>query len=372
MRRIYQITFLFFTLSAFPSLMQSCTTEHAKGEGIEKKTEIPGIPAFSLTKNNLSTSIRIPGELIAFQQVDLYAKVSSFINKLHVDIGSEVKKGDLLASMDAPEINSQLAAAESRLKSQEAIYLASKATYNRLLETSKTPGTISPNDLEMADAKQKSDMAQLEAAKAAHYEIMANKDYLEIRAPFNGIITARNVSAGAYVGPTGKGSDSPIFTLQQQDKLRLVISVPEQYIGYLKNQDEVNFTVRSYPNETFTAKVARLAGALDSRLRSQRTEMDVVNPDKRLLPGMVAEVSIPLVSNEPSFVVPSTAVLNSTEGVFVIKVKDEKSVWVPVSLGQNGEGKTEVFGDLSEGDTIILNATEEIRNNGAVSKVDLS
>ena len=369
MRRVYQISIILFTLTA---LTQSCTNEPAKGEVKEQTAEVPGIPAFSLRKDSISTNIRIPGELIAFQQVDLYAKVSSFIKRLQVDIGSEVKQGELLASMEAPEINSQLAAAESRLKAQEAIYLASKATYERLLETSKTPGTISPNDLEMADAKQKSDLAQLEAAKAAHYEIMANKNYLEIRAPFNGVITSRNVSTGAYVGPTGKGSESPIFTLQQQDKLRLVISVPEQYISYLRNQDEVNFTVRSYPNETFKAKVTRLAGALDSKLRSQRTEMDVVNMDKKLLPGMVAEVSIPLVSNSASFVVPSTAVLNSTEGVFIIKVVEEKSVWVPVSLGQNGEGKTEVYGELNEGDTIILKASEEIRNNGSIDKIDLS
>src|SRR4249919_3926178 len=97
---------------------------------------------FSLEKGRLSSSLQIPGELIAYQQVDLYAKVSSFVKKLYVDVGSEVKEGELLATMEAPEINSQLAGAESNIKSREAIYLASKANYERLLETSKTPGTI--------------------------------------------------------------------------------------------------------------------------------------------------------------------------------------------------------------------------------------
>jgi len=96
----------------------------------------------------LSTTLQIPGELLAFQQVDLYAKENSFVKKLFVDVGSEVKAGQLLATMEAPELNSLESAAQSRLKSQEAIYIASKSNYDRLLETSKTPGTISQNDLD--------------------------------------------------------------------------------------------------------------------------------------------------------------------------------------------------------------------------------
>ncbi|VTP86751.1 efflux RND transporter periplasmic adaptor subunit [Sphingobacterium daejeonense] len=131
--------------------------------------------------------------------------------------------------MDAPELKSQQNAAESRLQSQQALYLASKATYDRLLQTSKTPGTISSNDLEQAYAKQQSDLAQLKAARAASNEVTDTREYLVIRAPFSGIITARNVSAGAIVGPSGKGSELPIFSLVEQKKLRLVVSVPDAY-----------------------------------------------------------------------------------------------------------------------------------------------
>jgi membrane fusion protein (multidrug efflux system) len=112
------------------------------GAGGQKDSVAAAVPTVSLVKGRLSTTLYVPGELIAFQQVDLYAKVNSFVKKLYVDVGSEVKEGQLLATMEAPEIQSQLASAQARIKSQEAIYIASKANYDRVVETSKTPGTI--------------------------------------------------------------------------------------------------------------------------------------------------------------------------------------------------------------------------------------
>ena len=271
--------------------------------------------------------------------------------------------------MEAPELGSQLAGAQSNVKSREAIYTASKANYDRLYETSQTPGTISPNDLEQAAARKSSDLAQLEAAKAAYKQITEMQNYLQIRAPFSGIITARNVNPGAYVGPSGKGSEMPLFTLQEQKKLRLVISVPEAYTGYLTNKNEVSFTVKALPNQQFKAQVKRLAGAIDSRLRSERIEMDVANNDKKLLPGMVAEVNVPLPANDSTFIVPKTAVVNSTESVFVIRVVNNKAEWVDVKTGREANGTIEIYGNLNPGDQIVKTATDEIRNGSDLQHV---
>jgi membrane fusion protein (multidrug efflux system) len=352
-------------------LVTSCGSREPKAE-IKKAPVADVVPAHELTalkKDKISTSFRSPGELIAFQQVDLYAKEVSFVKKLFVDVGSQVKAGQLLASMDAPEINTRLAASESRVKSQEAVYQASKSNYDRLFETSKTPGTISPNDLEQAAARKNSDMAQLEAARSLLKEVTITRSYLEIRAPFNGVITARNINPGAYVGPSGKGSEFPLFTIQQQDKLRLVVSVPEAYTGYLRNLDEVNFTVKAMPNEKFKAKIARLAGALDTRLRSERVEMDVTNAGKKLLPGMIAEVDIPMPARDSSFVIDRTAIVNSQEKVFVIRVRNNKAEWVAVTRGREFNGQAEIYGELSPGDLIVKQANEEIRNGSSIKNV---
>jgi membrane fusion protein, multidrug efflux system len=322
----------------------------------------PSVIVFPLQKGLLSSALNMPGELIAWQQVDLYAKVNSFVKSLPVDIGSEVRTGDLLATLEAPELTSQLDAAKARVMSLQAIYMADKATYDRLYETSQTPGTVSQNDLDQASAKKSSDSAQVEAAKYSLKEVEDTRDYLVLRAPFSGVISARNVNPGAYVGPSGKGSELPLFTLQQQSLLRLAVSVPEVYTSYLTSKDKVEFTVRSLPNQHFYAQVRRLAGAVDERLRSERVEMDVRNEDKKLLPGMVAEVTVPLPATDSTFVVPKSAVVNATEGVFVVKSDNGKAQWITVRTGREANGLIEIFGNLRQSDSLVMTASDEIRN----------
>ncbi|KAA5542927.1 efflux RND transporter periplasmic adaptor subunit [Adhaeribacter rhizoryzae] len=349
----------------------ACHTADSKSEQQVQVTE-PEVEVITLQKGKLSSSLQIPGELLPYQEVDLYAKENSYVRKLYVDIGSEVKAGQILASLEAPELNSRLAETQSRLKSQEALYTASRAHYNRLYETSKTPGTISPNDLDQALAKQNSDRANLEAAKAAYRAVVATRNYLEIRAPFNGVITSRNVSPGAYVGPSGKGSELPLLELQEQKKLRLVVSVPEMYTGLLNHQHAISFTVKSVPNQEFKAVVKRMAGALDTRLRAERLEMDVANPDHKLLPGMYAEVNIPLPAKDSTFVVPASAVVASTEKVFVVKVANNKAEWVEVQKGRQADDKVEIYGKLNPGDKLVAVATDEIRDGAELKNIKVN
>lgn len=333
----------------------------------EKKPEnkIPAVETIQLKEEKLRSTLMIPGELIAYQHVDLYAKVTGFVKELNVDIGSEVKEGQVLLTLEAPEIVSQLTAAESRLKSQQAIYIASLAGYNRLVETSKTPGTISQNDLDIAEAKKNSDLANLDAAKASFRELSEIKNYLVMRAPFSGTITNRNVHPGAYVGPSGKGSEFPAFTLQQNKQLRLVFSMPEAYTSYLQTGDTVNFKVRSNPSEIFSASVKRMAGALDAKLRAQRIELDIDNKNGKLLAGTIADVTIPLSST--GFAVPATAIVNSSEGVYVVKSVNHTSQLVPVKKGIESNKRVEVFGDLSPGDTIVVKANDEMKDGTALN-----
>ena len=329
----------------------------------ENAIDTPSVVVVPVNRGTLNSTITVPGELLPFQEVDLYAKITSYVKKLYVDIGSEVHTGELLATLEAPEINSQLATAESHIKQQEAVYYASKATYDRLLNTSKTPGTVSENDLEQADAKAKSDLANVDAAKSEYKAVEANLAYLQIRAPFDGVVSARNVNLGAYVSG---GSSQPIFVIQEQSKMRLVISVPELYTGGLSNKDEVTFSVKSLPNRKFKAQVKRLAGALDEKLRAERLEMDVYNKNKELLPGMYADVDLPIPSRDSAYIVPKTAVVVSTERVFVIRVNDNKVEWVDVKKGFQSGGIMEIYGNLKPGDKLVAKANDEIRDGQQV------
>jgi membrane fusion protein (multidrug efflux system) len=210
------------------NLLSSCgpskkeKEEQAQTVSDENAIDTPAVVLMPVYKGKLTSTIAVPGELVPYQEVDLFAKVTSYVQKLWVDIGSEVHQGQLLVTLEAPELNSQLAEAESRIKQMDAIYYASKANYDRLLSTSKTPGTISQNDLDQAEARKNSDLANEEAAKSSYKEVAANLAYLQIRAPFDGIITSRNINLGAYVGP-GRGTD-PLLVLQDQNRMRLVMT----------------------------------------------------------------------------------------------------------------------------------------------------
>jgi RND family efflux transporter MFP subunit len=361
---------LLTALIAVTSLISSCGPDKKAQEEQEQTVrdvnavDTPTVALVPVTKGKLANTIAIPGELVPYQEVDLFAKVNSYVKKLWVDIGSEVHEGQLLVTLEAPEINSQLAVAESRIKQMEAMYYASKATYDRLYSTSKTPGTVSQNDLEQAEAKKNSDQANVDAAKSAYREVAANLDYLQIKAPFDGVITARNINLGAYVGP-GHGTD-PLLVLQDQKRMRLVVSVPEVSTGGLSNKDVVTFSVVALPTRKFSAKVTRLAGALDTKLRAERLEMDVFNKDKVLLPHMYAEVDVPLPSHDSTFIIPKTALVTSTEKVFVIKVVDNKAIWVDVRKGSVAGDVTSVFGDLKPGDMLVTKGTDEIRDGSPV------
>jgi len=324
----------------------------------------PALETVTISKEKLSTEMRIPAELSGMKQVELFAKVTSFVKELKVDIGSEVKQGQLLIVLEAPEISSQLSAAESRLKSQEAVYLSSKATYNRLLETSKVDGTIAKNDLEIAEARKNSDFANYQAARASYGEVTNIRSYLQIRAPFDGVVSARNVNLGAYVGPSS--GSLPLLSIQQQDKLRLSVFVPEQYSGYLKNGAALTFQVKSLPGQKFDAKISRMSGALDTRLRSERVEMDVINTKNNLKPGMIAEVLLPLNAPESTVVVPKSAVVTSSEGIYVLAVENGTTKRIPVTKGRELEDRVEIFGDLVEGKEIVKIGSEEIKDGTPV------
>lgn len=362
---LYQKTLL-FPLLIIMSIAESCSAPAEKKEETQPVKQAHA-ETFILKKGNLAFNLKIPAELIAYKSVDIYAKVNSYVKNLTVDVGSTVKAGQLLATLEAPELVSQVSAAESKFKSQEAIFTSSNATYQRILETSKTPGTVSKNDVEIAFAKRNSDLAQLEAARADFHSSSTITNYLTIHAPFDGIISSRNVNLGAYIGPSGKGSELPIFTLQELKHLRLVIAVPESYKSYIKLNDEVKFTVKAYPDQEFSAKIARRSGVMDKLLRSEHVELDVLNTDLKLSPGMVAEATISLANGTNSFIVPKTAVVNSAEGIFLVQAVNGKAVKLAIHKGRETDSLTEISGkDLVDGAIYIKKANEEMHNGSTI------
>ncbi len=358
---------LFLILGFWNSCSQNSPTK--KQPDLESD---PSIPLIKIKNGFIHSTMDIPGELIPYDRVDIYAKENSFVKKVKVDLGSEVKKGDLLAELEDPELISSLSSSKAKLQAQRSIWISSRYTYDKLLETSLTPGTVSPNDLQQALSKKNADSANFLSAISEVSEIEQRKKYLLIKAPFNGIITARNISAGAYVGPSGKGSDMPLFTLEEQKILRLAVSVPEDQTATLKKGEDIPFEIHSFPSKTFHARLQRLGGSLSNPLKSERLEMDVQNTNKILLPGMTAMVHIDIPSVKEELIIPKTAVMETSRGNFVVKIdKDNHLKYISVKRGIENKDLVAVYGDLQAGDLIVRSANEELREGTQINKSTL-
>ncbi len=316
-----------------------------------------------ISKTNPLVMLKLAGELKPDQQTELFAKVNSYVKSIRVDIGDKVSAGQVLVVLEAPEIQSQVASAKAKLEAQQAIYLSTKATYDRTMKANETQGAIAKDALDQIKARMLSDEAQLNAAKSEYNEIRDVNNYLVIKAPFSGTITSRNVDLGAFVTPMNK---EPLLVVENNSKLRLNLSVPEANTPYIKLGDTIRFHVRSQPQEKYVAKVSRKSGSLDLKLRSEKIEADFINQNSSLKPYMIAEAVIPLQNSEPTFFVPKSAVVESGMGVYVIRVEDGKTKNVPVSKGRVMPEQVEVFGDLNEGDKILKMGSEEVQEGTEV------
>jgi membrane fusion protein (multidrug efflux system) len=321
----------------------------------------------------VSRIITLPAEIRPFLMVSLHAKVPGYVQRVLVDRGSVVKEGDFLAELSAPEMQAQIAEAESRFQSAEAERLqaeaqlaAAQSTWQRLQEASRTPGAVAGNDLDQAqqrvdagkalvNSKQKAGTAAREAVNA----LKALVAYLKITAPFDGVVTDRLVHPGALVGPP---DNPPLLIIQQLSHLRVVVPVPEEEIGGLVQGAAVEFTVPAFPGQTFRGTIARVSHALDQNTRTMPVELDVFNRNGTLAPGMYPSVQWPVRGSQPVLFVPRTSVVTTTERTFVIRSQEGRAQWVDVKTEAYEGDLVEVIGNLKPGDMVVRRATDEIRD----------
>ncbi|HWZ14289.1 MAG TPA: efflux RND transporter periplasmic adaptor subunit [Mucilaginibacter sp.] len=313
----------------------------------------------TITEKALSSSAKLPGQLVPFNEVNLFPKVNGFVKKLFVDRGSIVTKGQLLLILEAPEMESQLQAANSQYLQAQADAQASKEKYGRLKEAAKEPGSVSPLDLDNASSQMKANEAKAQSQRSNVEAVKTMLGYLRIYAPFDGMIIQRNVSPGALVAP-GKATDQPMLILQDIHKMRLTVDIPEDYVDKVDLTRPVSFTFNAMPGREQTAKISRSANALGS-MRSEAIEIDVLNKNGQLKPGMYAEVKIPMVSGAKSLLVPNSAIVRSTEREYIVAVRSGKAELIDIKEGLVSNDSTEVFGNLKPGDKIVLHPSDEIK-----------
>ena len=395
------------SLSLLVAMLAACGTKNGAAQTqspapSNAAAQTPTVQTVAVVSQELTRQLRLPGELQPFQDVALYAKVQGFVEAINVDRGSMVKEGQLLARMSVPELATQYSEAEAKVRAAQSQRVEAEArvhsiraqrleaeaklasddtTYQRLKAASATPGVVAGNDVDIARQTVEADRARIqlwnETEKAAQAQMKTLDEnaqalreaarsvqnveaYLRISAPFDGIITERNVHKGSLAGPS-TGNTPPMLRIQQVSRLRLTVPVPEIEVAGVAPGTKVNFTVPAFPGETFSGTVARIGHSLDAKTRTMPVELDVANPAGRLAPGMFPEVSWPTRRPRPSLFVPPSAVAVTTERTFVIRIREGVAEWVDVKRGATMGDLIEVFGNLDVGDQVALRGTDELR-----------
>lgn len=354
----YLIPLKFLTLSVLVLLYAGCGSSGKQDAKITSNEAAIAdtVPVFILKTDTLKKIVELPGEMLPYEQTDLYAKISGFVSTMKVDIGDRVHKGQTLAIIEAPEVNTKFAEAGYSIQTAKAKWTASKDNYDRLFRASRnpSPGIVAPVDLENSLNQMMADSATFEAARQQAKAYKEVSGYLYITAPFEGVITARKADPGALVG-----ANAMLLTIQNNSTLRLRVAVPEMYIASAGKARNIFFSVDAYPEQRFSGVLTRKTETVDPATRTELWEFTIDNSKHLLKAGIFARAKINITRNGPSYIIPSSAIATTLERKFVIKVTQGKADWVDVRQGITTDSGVEIFGNLKTGDTLLIKGTDE-------------
>ena len=357
------------TFSILVSLCSGCGSSGKQDTTIASNDAaiVDTVPVFILKTDTLRKTVELPGELLPYEQTDLYAKISGFVRTMKVDIGDRVRKGQTLAIIEAPEVNTKFAEAGYSIQAAKAKWTASKDNYDRLFRASRnpSPGIVAPVDLENSLNQMIADSAVYEAAKQQAKAYKEVSGYLNITAPFDGVITARKADPGALVG-----ANAMLLTIQNNRTLRLRVAVPEMYVASAGKARNILFSVDAYPEQQFSGVLTRKTETVDPTTRTELWEFAIDNSKHILKAGVFARAKVNITRSGSSYIIPSAAIATTLERKFVIRVIGGKADWVDVRQGMTTDSGVEIFGNLKTGDTLLVKATDERKpGSGAYWKI---
>ena len=356
-----------FILLGLVIIFQSCA--ESKGSDIGKTPEKKApkaLPALvKVISDRPQFSISLPGEIKPYEEVNIYPKIKGFVKRIYADRGSFVKKGQLLAELEAPEVSAQYAARNSTSSSAYQKFLFSKQSYNRLQEAARKNGAVAGIEIERAYAQYLGDSSAYSSMRSEANASGQIQKYLRITAPFSGVITGRFISEGALVGNNGSNGE-PLFQLTKEDKLRLVVAIPEKQARAVHEGTKANYTLIDFPGEKFSATLSRDSRALDTKTNSLLAEFDIDNTGNRIRSGQYAKVTVELQKKYATLWVPASSIVQAQSGIFVIKNEGGSAKRIPVEPGVSKDDLVEVYGVLTEDDEVFLKGSEEIKEGSKI------
>ena len=387
----------YFALIALAAGMFASCGKTEKVEARDPGATAVSVGVVKIARKPLARSLTLSSELVPFQEIDVFAKESGYIKDLPVDYGTHVQKGQLIATLEIPELQSQLRQddaaiknageqithAQNELSRVEAQHKVMQLQFDRLNGVAKSkPGLVAQQEVDDSEGRALASAAQVEGSRAnlqsAQSALAASQakrehdqdlfDYTKITAPFAGVITQRFANLGALVqaGTTSSTQAMPIVRLSEDDLFRLVIPVPETYVRYIHIGDPVSVKVSSL-DRTFEGQVKRFSVDVREDTRTMHTEVDVPNPQRLLLPGLYADATIQLEHKQDALAVPIQAVDRTANGARVVVVDSSNKIEIrPVVLGIQTATDAEVLSGLNEGDMVVVSDRSSLKEGQMV------
>jgi RND family efflux transporter MFP subunit len=335
---------------------------HAE-EDLKTETQKDAIATVAVTNASRGADaleIKLPADTQAFIDTPIYARTNGYLRHWYADIGAHVHQGEVLAVIETPELDQQVQQAQSDLATAQANQDIAQITADRWKKL-LAKNAVSRQEADQAFSDLSAKTSALSSAAANVRRLQQLQGFEKIYAPFDGVITARNVDVGSLIQAGDSGSlKAELFHMAATDKLRLFVPVPEVYAGNVHNGDRVAVTTDAAPNQKFTGTIVRNSDAIDISSRTLNVEVDVENKDHQLRPGQYAFVHLPIPPSNASMTLPSNVLLFRSEGLQVGVVRDGHVQLVPVSVGHDYGAKVEITSGLTPKDQVILNPSDSL------------
>jgi RND family efflux transporter MFP subunit len=347
---------VFLLLFVFAGVLPRLRTRQELQAAVEReRSRVVRVNVVTATRRSDSTGLTLPGQVMPFRETALYARTQGFLKRRLVDIGSPVRPGQLLATIDAPELDQEIMRAQTDLK-------LAKVNLDRV-ESVDLPGAVSQQDI---DNRQ----AGFEASRAGLRRLQVLKSLQEIRAPFRGVITARTTEVGALITTSGA---SPLFTLAQLDTLRVLVDVPQAYYRSIRVGQPVEVRIPEWQGRSFSGTVIRTSEALRTQTRTLLTEVIIPNPKRELVSGLYGQVNFQLEQTDPPVMIPANTLLLTPEGPRVVVVGAGGQLrYQPVELGRDLGTSLEAVSGLRGNENLVINPSDNLREGQRVQPVTAS
>src|SRR5580658_868683 len=335
----------------------------SEAHALVTETEAVAVPNVAVVQPQAepgNDELVLPGNLLAFIESPIFARTNGYLLRWYKDIGSQVKQGELLASIDTPEVDQELSQARASREQIKAALGLAKISADRWATLLKTD-SVSQQEADQEASGYQQALANLAAADANVRRLEELESFKNVYAPFTGVLTRRNVDPGALINSGAQATGKELFDVARVDPLRVYVSVPQAYAPNIKVGMKATVTLQEFPGQKFTGTVARTADAIDPATRTLNTELDVPNKDGKLLPGSFGQVHFATGTSVPRITIPVNAMLFRAEGPRVAVVDQDSKVHLrPISIGRDFGATLEILGGLDVNDRIIINPSDSL------------